>query len=139
MERWILFAIISMLFAGITSILAKYGMKNVPSDTALVIRTSVVFILIWLNAIVFKQTGNFKALTKKDFLFLALSGLTTTLSWVFYYRAMKIGNVSTVAIIDKGSIVVTLILAFIILGEPLTLKTGLAAILIVSGLLLMIK
>jgi bacterial/archaeal transporter family protein len=138
MERWIIYALISMLFAGFTSVIAKYGMKNVGGDTALVVRTSMVFLLVWLNAFVFNHTKGLNVLTKKDILFLCLSGITTTVSWVFYYRAMKEGNVSVVATIDKASIVVTLLLSFIILKEPFTWQIGVAGILITSGLLLLI-
>lgn len=138
MERWIIYALLSMLFAGITSVIAKYGMKNVIGDTALVVRTSMVFLLVWLNAFAFSHIGNLSFLTKKDVLFLCLSGLTTTASWVFYYRAMKEGNISVVASIDKASIVVTLLLSFIILKEPFTWQIGVAATLITSGLLILI-
>lgn len=138
MERWIIYAIISMFFAGITSVIAKYGMKNVSGDTALVVRTSMVFFLVWLNAFAFKQLGNLTLLTKKDILFLCISGITTTASWIFYYRAMKEGSVSVVASIDKASIVVTILLSFIILKEPFTWQIGVAATLITAGLLILI-
>lgn len=133
-----MYAVISMFFAGITSVIAKYGMKNVSGDTALVVRTSMVFLLVWLNAFAFRQLGNLSLLTKKDVLFLCISGLTTTVSWVFYYRAMKEGTVSVVATIDKASIIVTLLLSFIILKEPFTWQVGVAATLITSGLLILI-
>lgn len=138
MERWITYALISMLFAGFTSVIAKYGMKNVSGDTALVIRTSMVFLLVWLNAFVFRHAGKLNALSRKDIMFLCLSGVTTTISWIFYYRAIKEGNVSVVATIDKASIVVTLLLSFIILKEPFTWQIGIAAALITSGLLILI-
>lgn len=138
MEKWIVYAIISMLFAGVTSVLAKYGMKNVPSDTALTIRTTTVFIFIWINFILIKGNQQLSQLTKKDILFLCLSGLTTTISWIFYYRAIKIGNVATVATIDKASILITLLLSFIILKEPITWQVIAAAFLITAGLILLI-
>ncbi len=138
MERWIIYAIISMVFAGFTSVIAKYGMKNVAGDTALAIRTSVVFVLIWLNVFVFNYSKNIQLLTKKDFLFLALSGVTTTISWIFYYRAIKEGNVSVVATIDKASIIITLLLSFWILKEPFTFKIGIAVALILTGLIILI-
>ncbi len=138
MERWITYALISMLFAGFTSVIAKYGMKNVGGDTALVVRTSMVFLLVWLNAFVFNHVGKLTALSKKDVMSLCLSGVTTTISWIFYYRAIKEGNVSVVATIDKASIVVTLLLSFIILKEPFTWQIGVAAVLITAGLLILI-
>lgn len=138
MERWIIYALISMLFAGITSVIAKYGMKNVSGDTALTVRTSMVFILVWVNAFALNNVTKLRLLTRKDILFLCLSGVTTTLSWVFYYRAMKEGSVSVVATIDKASIVITLLLSFFILKEPFTWQIGLAGSLITAGLLILI-
>ena len=137
MPTWVLYALISMLFAGFTSVIAKFGLKNVSADLGLAIRTSAVFVLIWLNTFAFRhhlQMGNF---TKKDILYLCISGFTTTLSWIFYYKAIKIGNVSEVALIDKGSIIITLLLSFFILGEPFTTKTIVGAGLILGGLLVL--
>ena len=114
MERWTVYAIISMLFAGITSVLAKYGLKGISSDLGLVIRTAVVFVLVTLNVTLLTGLKDWTNLTKNNLLFLALSGLTTSLSWIFYYRAMKEGQVSMVASIDKASIVVTILLSFLI-------------------------
>ena len=138
MERWIIYALLSMVFAGITSVIAKFGMKNVGGDTALTVRTSMVFILVWINAFALDNVGKLKLLTSKDILFLCLSGATTTLSWVFYYRAMTEGNLSVVATIDKASIVVTLLLSFLILKEPFTWQVGVAGTLITAGLLILI-
>ena len=133
------YAIVSMLFAGITSVIAKFGMKNLSSDTALAIRTAVVFILVLANAFVFR-----KAYTElchapvRNYLFLIISGITTAVSWIFYYRAMKIGSVSYVASIDKASIVVTLILSFILLKEPFTPKLLAGSAFILVGMLILI-
>ena len=127
-----------MLFAGFTSVIAKFGMKNVSGDAALAIRTSMVFILIWLNVFVFNRYTQLSALTKKDILFLCISGITTTLSWIFYYRAMKEGNVSIVATIDKASIIITLLLSFLILKEPFTWQIAIAGTLITIGLVILI-
>jgi len=138
MERWVIYALLSMLFAGITSVIAKYGMKNVSGDTALTVRTSMVFILVWANAFALNNVNKLRLLTQKDVLFLCLSGAATTLSWIFYYRAMKEGNVSVVATIDKGSIVITLLLSFFILKEPFTWQVGLAGSLITAGLLILV-
>src|SRR5829696_6503619 len=123
MEKWKIFAIISMLFAGLTSVIAKFGMKNLSSDVALSTRTMVVFAIITTNAFVLNNAfTQIKVAPKSNFIYLALSGLTTSLSWIFYYRAMKEGQVSYVASIDKASIVVTLLLSFILLKEPMTTK-----------------
>jgi len=137
MPTWIFYAILSMIFAGLTAVIAKFGLKNVSGDTGLAVRTTVVFLLVWLNAISFKHIRDFNQLTAKDILFLAISGLTTTLSWIFYYRAVKMGNVSVVAVIDKASIVITLILSFWLLKEPFTWRIAVAALLIISGLLVL--
>jgi transporter family protein len=98
----------------------------------------MVFILVWVNAFALNNVTKLKLLTQKDILFLCLSGATTTLSWVFYYRAMKEGSVSVVATIDKASIVITLLLSFFILKEPFTWQIGLAGSLITAGLLILI-
>ena len=137
MPTWLLYALLSMLFAGLTSVIAKFGLKNVSGDAGLAVRTTFVFVLIWLNAIAFRHIKDFPRLTKTDVLFLFVSAVTTTLSWIFYYRAIKIGNVSTVAVIDKASILITLILSFWLLKEPFTWRVGLTAGLIVSGLLVL--
>jgi bacterial/archaeal transporter family protein len=137
MKQYQLFALISMLFAGLTSVIAKAGLKNVASDTGIAVRTSFVFILIWLNIFVFNNIKDFTNLTKKDILLLGISGLTTTLSWVFYYKAIKIGNVSEVALIDKGSIVITLLLSIFFLNEVFTWKMALGGCMIVGGLLVL--
>jgi transporter family protein len=138
MERWVIYAIISMLFAGLTSVLAKSGLKGISSDLGLAIRTAVVFILITLNVTVLTGVKDFSNLTKNNLIFLALSGLTTSLSWIFYYRAMKEGEVSMVASIDKASIVVTILLSFLILKEPMTPKLLMGAGFILVGMMILI-
>ena len=138
MEKWKLFAIISMLFAGLTSVIAKFGMKNLSSDVALSIRTMVVFAIITANAFLLQDAfSQIKQAPRSNLIFLAISGITTSLSWIFYYRAMKEGQVSYVASIDKASIVVTLLLSFIILKEPLTAKVLAGAAFILVGMLIL--
>jgi bacterial/archaeal transporter family protein len=138
MKSWILYAIISMLFAGVTSVIAKFGMKNVTGDTALAIRTTMVFGLIWINVLLFGRVREMSMLSRNDILFLCLSGVTTTLSWLFYYRAIKDGNVSVVAGIDKASVVITILLSLTILKEPLSSKLLIGAVLIIAGTLVLI-
>jgi len=138
MDRTTLFALISMLFAGITAVIAKLGMKNVSGDTALVVRTTLIFALVWLNAFAFRHVQSLSLLSRKDVFFLGLSGLTTFFSWLFYYRAMKEGNVSVVATIDKASIVVTLLLSFWLLKEPFTWRLALGACMISAGLVVLV-
>jgi transporter family protein len=135
---WKVFAILSAIFAALTSILAKMGIKGVSSNLATAIRTIVIILLAWV--IVF-STGEYQglsSLTKKNWVFLILSGLATGLSWLFYYKAISIGDVSQVALIDKSSIVLTLILSFFILGEQFTVKTIISGLLITAGIFVMI-
>ncbi len=136
METWKLQALLAALFAGLTSILAKSGMANLGPDVSLALRTSVVFVLVTANALVWtsaRPAASFAAAAPRDLALLALSGLTTSLSWIFYYRAMKTGTVSFVALVDKGSIVVTLLLAYWLLREPITPKLALGGALILGG------
>lgn len=139
MEKWIMYAIISMVFAGLTSVIAKFGMSELSSDTALAVRTTVVFSIVLANAFLFRNA--FTELVQspaRNLIFLAISGITTSLSWIFYYRAMKEGQVSFVASIDKASIVVTLLLSFLILKEPITVKILTGAAFILTGMIILI-
>jgi transporter family protein len=139
MEKWKIFAVISMLFAGLTSVIAKFGMKNLSSDVALSIRTIVVFAIITANAFLLNNAWTeIKTAPKSNWIFLAISGITTSLSWIFYYRAMKEGPVSYVESIDKASIVVTLLLSFIILKEPMSAKVLAGAGFILVGMVILI-
>ena len=138
MEKWIVYAILSMLFAGVTSVLAKYGLQNINSDLGLGIRTTTVFFLIVTFNLVTDKLKDLPLLTNTQLLLLISSGVTTTLSWIFYYRAMKDGPVSYVAAIDKASIIVTLGLSFIILREPMTPKILIGAGLIFIGMLILV-
>ncbi len=130
---WIVYAVLSAVFASLTSILAKVGIENVSSNLATAIRTAVVLILAW--GIVFATGGlsGLHDLTQKSWIFLILSGIATGLSWLCYYKAIQIGEVSKVVPIDKFSIVITLVLAFIFLHERFTPKTVVGALLITAG------
>ncbi len=137
MEPWKIQAILAALFAGLTSILAKSGMKTLGPDVSLALRTCVVFTLVVANAFIWtsgRPVAALAAARPRDLVLLALSGLTTSLSWIFYYRAMKTGTVSFVALVDKGSIIVTLVLSFLLLHEPFTTKTACGAGLILLGI-----
>lgn len=138
MQTWILYALLAAFFAGLTSVLAKFGISKINSDLGVAIRTAVVFIYVIINVIVLKGTKDISQLTTKTILFLILSGITTALSWIFYYRAMKIGTVSYVAAIDKSSIVITILLSYFLLKEPMTPKLLLGAGLIFSGMIVLI-
>ncbi len=134
---WFLFALLSAVFAALTSILAKIGIQGVNSNLATAIRTAVVLVMAW--GIVFltgAQTG-LGDITQKGWLFLVLSGLATGMSWLCYYHALQIGNASQVAPVDKFSVVLTVILAFWLLGEPASPKTILGCVLIAGGTLVM--
>jgi len=136
MEPWKLQAILAALFAGLTSVLAKSGMKALGPDVSLALRTCVVFTLVTINALVWtsgRPVAALAAAAPRDLALLALSGLTTSLSWIFYYRAMKTGTVSFVALVDKGSILVTLLLSFWLLREPFTPKLALGGGLVLAG------
>lgn len=130
---WKVFALLSAVFASLTAILAKLGIRGIDSNLATAIRTIVVLLLAW--GIVF-ASGSYKGmatLTKQNWLFLVLSGLATGLSWLFYFKAIQLGDVSKVAPIDKFSIVLTVFLSFWILGETISLKTILAVLCITAG------
>ena len=140
METWKLQALLAAVFAGLTSILAKSGMQTLGPDVSLAIRTCVVFILVVGNALVVtaaKPLTALQAASPRDLLLLALSGLTTSLSWIFYYRAMKTGTVTFVSLVDKGSIVITLLLSFLVLREHFSAQTLAGAALILAGIVVL--
>lgn len=137
MKQYQIFAIISMVFAGLTSFIAKAGLKNVSSDTGLAVRTVFVFIFVWLNIFLFSNLKDFSNLTKKDITLLGISALTTSLSWIFYYKAIKVGDVSEVALIDKASILITIVLSIVFLNEQFTWKLAVGMCLILGGLLVL--
>lgn len=138
MQPWVIDTLLAMLFAGITGVLAKYGLKDVHPDLALAVRTAVIFTgVLLLNA----TTGRFRewgTLGSRQLWLLIASGAATLLSWIYYYRAMKEGPLAYVAAIDKGSIVVTVVLAFLLLREPVTPKVLLGTALVTSGLLVLV-
>lgn len=135
---WILFAILSSVFAALTTILAKVGIDGVNSNLATAIRTVVVVFMAWgMVFLTHGQKGLFD-IGRKSWIFLILSGLATGASWLCYYRALQLGPASKVAPIDKLSIVITLVLAFLFLHEEFTVKTAIGAILITAGTLIMI-
>ena len=140
METWKLQAIFAAVFAGLTSVLAKSGMATLGPDVSLAVRTCVVFTLVIGNALIVtgaKPLAALHAASPRDLVLLALSGVTTTLSWIFYYRAMKTGTVTFVALVDKGSIVITLLLSFFILREHFSAQTLGGAALILAGIVVL--
>ena len=137
-NAWILYAILSAVFASLTSILAKVGIGNMNSNLATAIRTIVVLIMAWGMVFVVGAQKEIPQITSKNLFFLVISGIATGLSWLFYYKAIQMGPVSKVAPIDKLSIVLTMILAFTFLHEQLTVKGIIGGLLIVVGTFVLI-
>lgn len=135
---WWIYALLSAFFAALTAIFAKVGIKGVDTDLATAIRTVVILIIAWLIAFARGGVGTIHTLTKQNILFLCLSGIATGLSWVFYFKALQLGKVSQVAPVDKMSVAIAILLAFIFLGEPMTAKTLVGAGLIIGGTLVLI-
>lgn len=135
---WALLAFGSAVFAALTSIFAKIGIENVDSHLATAIRTVVVVIMAWIIVFIVGSQSGISEISKRSWVFLILSGLSTGASWLCYYRALQIGEVSKVVPIDKLSVVITLILAFVFLHEEFTAKSAIGAILITAGTLVMV-
>ena len=135
---WFLYALLSAVFAALTSILAKVGISDVNSTLATAIRTVVVLAMSWGMVFLTKVQGGLSEISRRSWIFLILSGLATGASWLFYYRALQLGEVSKVAPIDKMSIVITLVLAFVFLHEQFTAKSLIGAILLTAGTLVMV-
>lgn len=136
---WALFAFLSALFAALTSILAKIGMEDVNSNLATAIRTLVVLFLAWGMVFLTKGQTSLADISKKSWTFLILSGLATGASWLCYYRALQLGKASEVVPIDKLSVVITLILAFLVLHEDFSIKSLIGCILIGGGTLMIVS
>ena len=135
---WLLFAILSSVFAALTSILAKIGIENVNSNLATAIRTVIVLAFSWLMVFVTGNANGVFSISRKSWIFLILSGLATGVSWLCYYKALQLGDASKVVPIDKLSVVLTLVLAFAVLHEQLTYKSVIGSVLITAGTLFMI-
>ncbi|NLL95197.1 MAG: EamA family transporter [Thermoplasmatales archaeon] len=139
MSAWILFAAGSALFAGVTSIFAKCGIKNTDSNVATAIRTAVVLVFAWAMVFIVGSQHDVKSIDSKTWFFLILSGLATGASWLCYFRALQIGNVNKVVPVDKSSTALTIVLALIFLGEGVTFLKILATVSIGVGTLMMIQ
>lgn len=136
---WLLYAFASAVFAGITAILAKIGIKNTDSNLATAVRTVVILIFSWLMVFIAGSQNMIPALNSRTLLFLVLSGLATGASWLCYFKALQLGDVNKVTPIDKSGIILTMLLAFIILGEPITVFKAVSMIAIGTGTYLMIE
>lgn len=135
---WALFAVLSAVFAALTSILAKIGIENVDSSLATAVRTVVVVAMSWLMVFITNAQSGLTNISKKSWIFLILSGLATGASWLCYYKAIQMGEVSKVVPIDKMSVVITLILAVVFLHEDFNAKSIIGAVLITIGTLVMV-
>jgi len=136
-QSWIFWSLLSAFFAGGTAILAKVGVTGVDPNLATAIRTTVILFFAWAIALVTSRPAALATLSGRTWLFLALSGVATGLSWLCYFRALQLGQASQVAPVDKLSVVFVLVLAALFLHEPLTLRTGLGGLLIVAGALVL--
>lgn len=139
MKSWVVYAIISACFAGFTSVIAKQGLVGISAELGLTIRTLFVCGFILLFAFFYSTSIDFKALQKDNYFWLGLSALTTTGSWIFYYKALKLGDVATVALIDKGSVIVAILLAWWLLKEAITCRIAYGALLVIAGLIVISK
>ena len=135
---WFFFALLSAVFAALTSILAKIGIEGVPSNLATAIRTVIVILMAWAMVFLTNSQTEIVNISRKSWLFLILSGLATGASWLCYYKALQMGNATEVSAVDKFSLVLTLVLAFFFLQDILTFKTIIGCILITIGTLVMI-
>lgn len=135
---WAIFALLSAVFAALTSIFAKIGIENVNSNLATAIRTVVVLVIAWGIVLMTGKLNQLPDISSKSWIFLILSGLATGLSWLCYFYALQIGEASKVVPVDKFSVVITMVMAFFILGETVTVKTIIGGILITLGTLVLI-
>jgi len=135
---WILYAVLAAFFAATTSILAKIGLKDVDSNLATAIRTVVVLIMAWGMVFITGTQNGIVDISRKGYIFLVLSGMATGLSWLFYFKALQMGETSKVVPIDKMSVVISLIMAFVILGDKITSKSVVGMVLITAGTLFMV-
>lgn len=137
-KMWWLYALLSALFAAFTAILSKVGVRGIEPDLATAIRTAVVVLLVWSIVLVKGGEIQLSSISRWSLVALIASGITTGLSWIFYFRALQVGKVSQVAPVDKASLAITLLLSLIVLGEPLTWKVALGTVLILAGTLVVI-
>jgi len=135
---WWIYALLSAAFAALTAIFAKIGIKGVDSDLATAIRTVIILIIAWAIALYKGSAENISVLSKTNWTFLVLSGCATGLSWIFYFKALQVGNVSQVAPVDKLSVALAILLSAIFLKDPITIKSVSGALLIIAGTLVLI-
>ena len=139
MQRWVLYAILSACFAGFTAVIAKKGLVGISSELGLTIRTLFVCFFVIIFALFVVPPAEIRSLKKVNYIWLGLSGIATAGSWIFYYKALKMGDVATVALIDKGSVIMAILLAWWLLKEQLTSRVASGAMLIMAGLIIIYK
>ncbi len=139
MKPWIAYAIVSMIFAGFTSVIAKLGLDGISGELGLGIRTAFVFVFILIFTAAAVPHDTFAGVSRSNLWWLGLSGVTTSISWIFYYKALKEGEVSTIALIDKGSIIVAVALAAFILREQITSRVVAGGILMLTGIVIIAR
>lgn len=135
---WKIYALLSALFASLCAIFAKIGVRGVNSDLATAIRTTIILLLTWGIVACGRHLGEVRTIMPRTWIFLLLSGIATGLSWLFYFKALQLGDVSRVAPVDKLSVVITIFLSFLFLGEQVSLRVVLGALLITAGSIVMI-
>jgi len=134
---WFYYAILSAFFAAFTAVFAKIGVSHINSNLATGIRTIIIVVLVWSIVFIKGEAKDMGSLSKINIIFLVLSGVSTGLSWLFYFKALKIGKVSQVAAVDKLSVAIAIIFAVLFFKETLTLKTAIGAVLIIGGTILL--
>lgn len=139
MERWVIYAFISMCFAGFTAVIAKQGLVGISAEVGLTLRTLFVCLFIIAFGFISISMSDVKSLQQHNYYWLGLSAATTAGSWIFYFKALKMGDVATVALIDKGSVVVSILLAWWLFKEVITLRMFIGAILIIAGMIVISK
>lgn len=139
MEKWVVYAFLSMFFAGFTAVIAKLGLVGISSDLGVTIRTLFVSVFVVLFALWVVPAEELGAVDRHNIFWLGCSGVSTALSWIFYYKALKSGDVATVALIDKASVIIAMLLAWLILREAITLRMLLGGSLIMTGVLVIAK
>lgn len=135
---WKYYALLSAFFAALTAIFAKIGVKDIDSDLATAIRTTIILLITWGIALLGNHTCDLRCIPSRTWLFLILSGAATGLSWLFYFKALQLGDVSRVAPVDKLSVVITICLSFMFLKEPISAKVIIGALLITAGSIVML-
>jgi transporter family protein len=135
---WWIYALLSALFASLTAIFAKIGVTNVNSNLATAIRTVIILVIAWAIVFFRGEQKMIQSISRHSLIFLIISGLATGLSWIFYFKALQLGKVSQVAPVDKLSVALTIVLSVVFLGEALSWKTALGALLIIGGTLVLI-